>query len=372
MLVAAQASGLAARGHEVTVATALEADTEGRALVPENLAVKRFNVQGDGRLRGGYSGDIEAYVQFVASHPCDMIICHCWQIWSTDLAIRAFPDTTACKIIVSQGFDANWPKKGDCGLMRRIVRWILWLPYVSRLPRMLKAFDHLVFLSSRADRVSFYDHLVAKRMNMSNVSLIPNGCFIDSFDKDKKAFRSSHGLSERFLLLCVANYGLRKNQELALNAFLRARRKDAALVFIGSSHNDYAKHVERCYEDSPLREECGTVLFLNKQARETICRAYDSADLFLLTSEWEAQPLVLLDAMAAGVPFISTSSGCVADLPGGVIADTERTLSAQINVLLDDEGKRIRLGEQGHRACVTVYDWNIVLDKYEALLGLLA
>ena len=143
---------------------------------------------------------------------------------------------------------------------------------------------------------------------------------------------------DRKLVLHVANYDRRKNQRLALQAFLEAAPGDAVLVFMGSRLSDYARGLQRMHEQQhgDRQEE---VLFLEGLTQSEIRSAYSAADLFLCSSHWEAQPLVVLDAMGAGLPFISTDVGCVREFPGGVIAASQRDMAEQITALAERSGR---------------------------------
>lgn len=66
---------------------------------------------------------------------------------------------------------------------------------------------------------------------------------------------------------------------------------------------------------------------------------YRRSRVFLYGSHTECQPLVLLDAMAAGTPFISRASGCIDSMMGGVAVHDENEAAAQLNILLDDTSR---------------------------------
>src|SRR5205823_675996 len=100
-----------------------------------------------------------------------------------------------------------------------------------------------------------------------------------------------------------------------------------------------------------------------------IYAAYQAADVFILSAKQETQPLVLLEAMAAGVPFISTNTGCVKEFPGGSVVPTGRETTQAVIRLLDDSNLRQKLGAQGRAACEVKYDWERVLDAYEELFA---
>lgn len=178
-------------------------------------------------------------------------------------------------------------------------------------------------------------------------------------------------MQSQYLLLNVANYCDRKNQISTLRAFLEAGRTDSTLVFIGGELNDYSAAMKRLYDEWIHRypHATGRVLILDKIPKATIYAAYQAADLFVLSAKAETQPLVLLDAMGAGVPFISSDVGCVVEFPGGLVLNGERPVARAINRLLDDPALRLRLGEQGKAEAQKRYSWERILDGYEALFA---
>lgn len=358
----------AKRGHDVTVATGFAAPGETGSC-PDGVRVYRFQTSGNGRwLRGGgYQGDIQGYQRFIREFEGDAVFCHCWQTWSTDLAVPMLAGLRARKILVSHGVTVTHLDP----TIRSLANLVLWRPYVWRMPKMLRAFDHLVLLSGINRQDQFYDHFLAERHGFNNWSVIPNGTYVEQFsDISSRSlqFRRVHAIGSAPLVLNVSNYHDMKNQASAIRAFVAAGHRDATLVLIGGQINDYARHIQQMYR-AIAPAGLPRVIFLEKQSREAIVSAYCAADLFVCPSKWELQPLVILDAMAAGVPFVTADVGCVSDFPGGMVVRGEADMASKIAQLLADSQLRRRLGQAGRLAAESLYNWDAVGEQYEALLS---
>lgn len=102
----------------------------------------------------------------------------------------------------------------------------------------------------------------------------------------------------------------RKRPLLALNALAAAPAgsvlEAAQLVFVGDG--DLRAQLERAARDSGIPEK---VRFLGNLPQDRLAGLMQSADTFLLTSEWEGGPTVAYEALAAGLPIVSTPVGDV-------------------------------------------------------------
>ena len=361
IVVGALASGLARRGHEVIVATGQDAARPSQA-AEANPRVVEFAIT----LHDWPPDEVRRYQAFVQSFDGDIILCHGWQNWATDFAFAGFASSPARKVLLSHGYVAHrWVpyKKFAWGFGQ----WLKFQPYLWRTPRLMRAFDHIVFLSAREDFNRFFDLWLLRRLRAPECSAIPNGTFMEEPGPAGPDFRQQHGLGGKVMVLCVSAYYEGKNQELAVRAFRRAGLAEAVLVFIGNEFTAYARQVMALDSRLAQTQPLGRVVFLEKLGRDTIQAAYRTADLFLMTSKGETQPLVILDAMACGKPFLSTDVGCVADLPGGIAVRTGTQLSRALKDLCLDAPRREALGRAGLEACRTSYNWHSVVDAYERL-----
>jgi glycosyltransferase involved in cell wall biosynthesis len=96
-------------------------------------------------------------------------------------------------------------------------------------------------------------------------------------------------------------------------------------------------------------------------------------DIFILTSDREGLPMVLLEAMACGLPVISTNcrSGpneLIDERINGLLTDLDdRAVSESILRLLNNP-KAIKLYQSGARKRAAAFDVTKIMARYEALL----
>ncbi|MCI4358618.1 MAG: glycosyltransferase family 4 protein [Thermoplasmata archaeon] len=119
------------------------------------------------------------------------------------------------------------------------------------------------------------------------------------------------------------------------------------------------------------------VTITGRLSRPEVLREYASADLFVLPSRFDSFPVVLLEAMAAGLPIIATRVGgipeVVAEGSTGLLVppgDVDRLKEAMETALRDDSLRR-SLGQAGLRA-VDAYSWKRLAPRYIAMFSELA
>ena len=99
-----------------------------------------------------------------------------------------------------------------------------------------------------------------------------------------------------------------------------------------------------------------------------VAAAMAEAELLLLPSLAEATPLVLVEAMSHGLPWIATPTcGSAHDHAGGLIRPLDEFPEA-IAQLLGDPAARTALGAAGRAHWEASYSWNVVGPRYVALL----
>jgi len=119
------------------------------------------------------------------------------------------------------------------------------------------------------------------------------------------------------------------------------------------------------------------VMFVGYLDRETeLLDCYRSADVFIFASRTETQGLVLLEAMALGVPVVSTAVMGTIDIlspnRGALVAEENvGDFSTKIARLLADRELRLSIGDEGRRYADT---WSApatarrVVDIYQGVI----
>ncbi len=215
------------------------------------------------------------------------------------------------------------------------LRWVQRLSF--RLGVVLVAIAHGVRLS------------LQKLYGLSDIPLIPNGIPVNDYASHpvpRDVWRSREGFSpDDLLLVSVGRLTREKNHALLLDAFayLHATHPHAHIVLAGVGKERSA--LEARADRLGIRSK---VHFLG--LRNDIPDLLGAMDLFVLASDWEGNPLCVMEAMAAGLPIVSTAVGGVPELvhsgkegflvpPGDVRAMTEA-----LALLLSDPYLRKAMG----------------------------
>lgn len=107
-------------------------------------------------------------------------------------------------------------------------------------------------------------------------------------------------------------------------------------------------------------------------ARGDVLREYASADIFVLPSLFEPFGIVLLEAMAAGLPIVASRVGGIPEVVREgenailVPPNDSSALAAALTLLATDGSLRVRLGRHG-RDWVQQYSWSRVVPQWVAL-----
>ncbi|RUL55492.1 N-acetyl-alpha-D-glucosaminyl L-malate synthase BshA [Lysinibacillus antri] len=185
---------------------------------------------------------------------------------------------------------------------------------------------------------------------------------------DSSLLKDQYGIKENErVLIHVSNFRKIKNLPDIISTFFKVREKmPAKLLLVGDGPE---KH--RVLEEvkmSPYKED---VLFLGKQ--ENVAELFGISDVKLLLSEKEAFGLVLLEAMACGVPGIGTNIGGIPEVidhgeNGFVVELGDVDQAAQYAIeLLSDPEKLITFRQAAINTVQTKFLADPIIDHYVQL-----
>lgn len=146
------------------------------------------------------------------------------------------------------------------------------------------------------------------------MEILPTGIPLERFQGgQREAFRRRHGIApERPVALFVGRVAHEKNIGFLLEALQQARRLCQEVLLIIAGEGPAQAALQKQAAQAGLTPN---VLFLGYMDRQTeLPDAYAGADLFVFASRTETQGLVLLEAMAAGLPVLGLSAMGTADI----------------------------------------------------------
>jgi len=206
---------------------------------------------------------------------------------------------------------------------------------------------------------------------------IPNAIPTELYMPDaarRAEWRSQHAVPQDALVYtCVAGLRPIKNHRLLLQAFAEAvqRLPDALLLLVGPPDRlnpSYAESLKALAQELGL-EQC--VRFLGSRADvPDILRA---SDVFVLSSDYEGNPLSVLEAMAAGLPVVSTAVGGVPELVQDgatgllVTAGDAHALAEAIVQMGRDPMRRAVMGDAARQTALQRFDVRVMSRAYAAL-----
>lgn len=215
-----------------------------------------------------------------------------------------------------------------------------------------------VAISDEIEKSVFKVYDIAKE----KVALINNGVDLNRYAAPNRQFDGCKNF------VAVGRLSKQKNHQLMLNAFKRIVEKhpDAKLNILGDG--DLRPAVEKQIAEGNLQNN--VQLLGNGVGVEEFLAA---ADCFLMSSNFEGLPLSMVEAMASGLPIVSTKAGGITDL----VCDGENGFLAELgdeNGLVLAMEKMIAneyLMEMSKKSIEKAkeYSIDICVSKYETLFA---
>jgi len=216
--------------------------------------------------------------------------------------------------------------------------------------------------------------MIARRiLDPMKTLVIHNGIVASEFPapQTREAALAEFGLSgSTFVWLAVGNLRPAKDYPTLLAAAqaCAAGKPDFCLLIAGGGED-----LDAAQADVDRRGLTGKVRYLG--SRTDIANLLRACDAFVLSSAWEGMPNTVMEAMASGVPVVSTDAGGVRELvlqgqSGYIVPCGDASLLAErmMHMMRLDPEARLRMGEAGRARILRSFDNERVMDQWEAMI----
>jgi glycosyltransferase involved in cell wall biosynthesis len=370
------AERLAARGFDVWVATGKHPQRAENTLL-NGVRIVSFPITGN-RVNG-LNGPLSEYHRFLKEGAFDAILVKAAQQWTFDAMVDVLAVLDARKVFI------------PCGFSR--LNDLRYRDYYSEMPSWLSQFDHLVFYASNYQDIKF-----AREHGLTRIRLISNGVDEREFSVlPEPGIRERLGIpNDNLLLFSVGSRIFQKGHWEVLEAFRLVKLdRPSTLVLnanaVGGSPVAQATRLAKLVLSGRLPLSLQKLLvnggvrkqvMLTNLSRPELIKLYSSSDLFVFASHVEYAPLVLFEASAAGLPFLSSSAGNSVEIgdwfgngrivgpkgfdsaevaPEKLASAIQEVFSDQVSMKYNGAAARGRVFEQG-------FTWSRILDHYIEVL----
>ncbi len=230
-----------------------------------------------------------------------------------------------------------------------------WHSFLAMQGRVARALDHIITVSgaSRQDIVSDFG------VNPSRVQVLHNGVDAHLFTPQPQIQRKPCQIMAT-ASADTPTKGL--HILLAAAAKLRTSHPRLGLTLIGRPKS--GGDTERLVRELGLEAQ---VKWIKDADHRTIVQLYGESTLAVVPSLYEGFGLPAVEAMACGVPLVSSDGGALAEVvgDGGVVvpAGDIEALTRALDSLLGDQGARDELGRAARARVEAHFSWDVCAQR---------
>lgn len=167
-------------------------------------------------------------------------------------------------------------------------------------------------------------------------------------------------------IIAVGNLIHRKGVDIIIRAISQLKTEDIELIIVGDGIERTA--LEKLSNNMNLGQK---VHFLGKVKNKDIQKYYEQADIFTHMAREESHGQVYLEALAAGLPIITSDNVSYYQILKGKVTcevvpqeDTEELAKAMVKIS-HDVRLRERMSREGRKHFEKTYDWDtVIIPKY--------
>ena len=192
------------------------------------------------------------------------------------------------------------------------------------------------------------------------VKVVPHGVDISKFST------TAMKKSKKIRLLFVGPLEERKGIKYLIEAFalVKNEHKNVELVLLGSGSQE--KKLKELVNKLNLTEFVEFAGYIDGWSSDFV-DYYNSSDIFVFPSLKEGFGMVIVEAMACGLPVISTNTSAIPEVVGdaGILVEprNSQALVNAIILLIEDEKLRNKLSERGRKRVEENFTWEKVIER---------
>jgi colanic acid/amylovoran biosynthesis glycosyltransferase len=189
--------------------------------------------------------------------------------------------------------------------------------------------------------------------------------------KYKTITRSAKSTKE-IIILSVGRLAQIKGHRYGLEAFslLKKELVEFRILYRIVGYGPELENLNAIVSDLNLQED---VVFTGPRNKDELMIEYKNADIFLLPSMDEMTPVVIMEALASGLPVVATDVAAVSELvqrnESGFIVEPKNTkqMATCIKTLIENPGLRVDMGSKGRNFISRNYDIKVLNRKLEEI-----
>ncbi|MGR6092149.1 glycosyltransferase family 4 protein [Brevibacterium sp. CSND-B09] len=175
------------------------------------------------------------------------------------------------------------------------------------------------------------------------------------------------------IVLAVGRVAKQKNYPMLVRALVRLGEEnhqgEIVALIAGAADEEVLADVRAQYDDAAAASAIPALHFLGP--RDDIAELAAAADIYALTSVWEARALVLQEALMTGKAIVATATGGSAELVGdaGILIDhdDDAAFAAAVAELAVDPARRAELGARARARGAELPDEREVAEELAGL-----
>jgi glycosyltransferase involved in cell wall biosynthesis len=247
----------------------------------------------------------------------------------------------------------------SCGLLKRLGKRFVLTLHGGNLPEFGKRHPRRVRrLLRSAAAVTAPSEFLRERMApyCAGLELVPN-----PLDVGRYEFRARREVNPRLLWLRAYHRIYAPEVAVRVVAALKEEFPGVRLAMIGRDAGDGSRE-----EVIQLGARLGVL-------KVEVPQKLQEGDVFLNTARVDNTPITVMEAMACGLPVVSTNAGGVPNLvkdgSEGLLTrpDDVEGMAKAVRRVLREHGLGERLGRAGRKK-VERFDWGVVLPQWESIL----